>query len=80
MSDWKRHLQDTIVLIVGAVVFLVLFVVGIYLLSYVIIGVAIMGIIAFIVAQVSGFFRTQKNGTKGHSGQRIIDHDEHEKR
>jgi VIT1/CCC1 family predicted Fe2+/Mn2+ transporter len=77
MSDWKRHLQDTIALIVGAVIFLVLLVVGIYLLSYVIIIVAVIGIIAFIAAQVSGWFGGKKKPKKmDNSGHRVINQDE----
>ena len=79
MSDWKRHLQDTIALIIGAAIFLVLLILGIYLLSYIIIIVAIVGIIAFIIAQVSGWFGSKKKPIKmDNQGHRVIDQDQDE--
>lgn len=75
MSDWKHHLQDTLALIIGALLFFFLLIIGVYLLSYVIIIAAIIGMVAFIVAQLSGWFGGKRKPRKtDNAGHRVIDH------
>lgn len=73
MSDWKVRLQNSITFVICSVIFLVLLVLGIYILSYVIIAVAVIGIIVFVIAQVNSWFSNKKRPVNDGKKHRVID-------
>jgi VIT1/CCC1 family predicted Fe2+/Mn2+ transporter len=72
MSNWKARLQDSVTLIACSAIFLILLVVGIYILSYLIIAIAAVGIIVFLTAQISSWFNGNNKSKIQH---RVIDHE-----
>ncbi|MFW0094428.1 MAG: hypothetical protein AB8Y83_00460 [Coxiella endosymbiont of Haemaphysalis qinghaiensis] len=80
MPNVLRQLWESIVPIVGMIVFVILFIVGIFLFSYLLIIGAIIGLILFVIAFIQLQLKTiqwkqQKKKKSPYSG-RTIEHND----
>ncbi|WP_423062447.1 hypothetical protein [Candidiatus Paracoxiella cheracis] len=75
MTDPIKHIWASITPIIGMIIFVMLFIFGLFVFSYLLIIGAIVGlglfIYAFIRSKLSGRAKTQQHHSKG----RIIDHE-----
>lgn len=61
MTHWKKRLQSGIALVAFSAIFIILLVLGVYIVSYAIIALALVGIITFVVAQLNHWIGSKKS-------------------
>lgn len=78
MNNILKRLWANIAPIVGMILFVILFVIGLFVFSYLLIIAAIIGLIVFIIAYVRAklIMRRHKTPPNTRAGGRIIEHNE----
>lgn len=80
MRDTLRRLWASIFPIVGIIIFVILFILGVFVFSYLLIAAAIFGLILFCVAYIRAKIAARRKSPPPPPQGRTIDHEDQNKK